>query len=410
MRTLRLLFVPLILALLIAGCDAAGPSETKPAEPPRALTEAEKQVVDSDNRFGLKLFRTLSDDAAGENVFISPLSVSMALGMTLNGAEGETRAAMEEALEHAGLSEAEINKSYRGLIDLLTTLDPEVTLSIANSIWHDQRFAVEPAFIDTNETYFDAQVEALDFTDPGAVDTINSWVSDKTRGKIDKILQSISPDEVMFLINALYFKGTWTNEFDEADTKEEAFTQHDGSTTQVPMMHQEVSLPYFDTEQFRAVDIPYGDSLYSMTVLLPREGHDVDALAANLDQQTWNDWTNRFETRGIDLKLPRFKLEYKEKLNDALKALGMGVAFSCRQANFSGINPDQDLCISKVKHKTFLEVNEEGTEAAAVTSVGVEATSVGGGLMEMHVNRPFVLAIRERHSGTILFIGKVTSL
>jgi serpin B len=158
------------------------------------------------------------------------------------------------------------------------------------------------------------------------------------------------------------------------------------------------------------VDIPYGDSLYSMTVVLPREGHDVDALAANLDQQTWNDWTNRFETRGIDLKLPRFKLEYKEKLNDALKALGMGIAFKCRQANFSSINPNQDLCISKVKHKTFLEVNEEGTEAAAVTSVGVEATSVGGGLMEMHVNRPFVLAIRERHSGTILFIGKVTSL
>ncbi len=410
MRTLRLLFVPLVFALFLAGCDALSPSAPEPAEPPRPLTAAEKQVVDSDNRFGLKLFRTISDDAAGENVFISPLSVSMALGMTLNGAEGETRAAMEQALEHAGLSEAEINASYRGLIDLLTTLDPEVTLSIANSIWHDRRFAVEPAFIDTNETYFDAQVNALDFDDPNAVNPINSWVSDQTRGKIDTILQSISPDEVIFLINALYFKGTWTNEFDEAKTQEEAFTQHDGATTLVPMMHQEVSLPYFDTEQVRAVDIPYGDSLYSMTVLLPREGHTVDELAADLGPQQWADWTSRFETRGIDLKLPRFKLEYNEKLNDALTALGMGVAFTCQQANFNGINPNQDLCISKVKHKTFLEVNEEGTEAAAVTSVGMDATSVGSGLMEMHVNRPFVLAIRERHSGTLLFIGKVASL
>ena len=404
-----LLFV-LLSALLIAGCSLSGPDESTNTAPPRALTAAEKQVVESDNKFGLKLFRTISDEAAGENVFISPTSVSMALGMTLNGAEGETRAAMEEALEHAGLSEAEINESYRGLIDLLTTLDPEVTLSIANSIWHDQRFAVEPDFIDTNETYFDAQVEALDFADPGAVDTINNWVSDKTRGKIETILQSISPQEVMFLINALYFKGTWTYEFDEAETQDEAFTQHDGTTTQVPMMHQETDLPYFETEQFQAVDLPYGDSLYSMTVLLPRDGHDVDALAADLDQEQWADWTSRFETRAIDLKLPRFTMDYKQNLNDALTALGMGIAFNCGQADFTGINANGGLCISRVKHKTFLEVNEEGTEAAAVTLVGVDVTSIGGGPTAVHVNRPFVLAIREQHSGTLLFIGKVNAL
>ena len=407
---MRAFVASLLSVLLLAGCSLTGPDESIQPDPPRALTAAEQQVVASDNQFGLKLFRTLSDEAAGENVFISPMSVSMALGMTLNGAAGETRAAMEQALEHAGLSEAEINESYRGLIDLLTTLDPEVTLAIANSIWHDQRFAVEPDFIDTNETYFDAQVEALDFADPSAVDPINNWVSDKTRGKIETILQQISPSEVMFLINALYFKGTWTYEFDEADTQDEAFTQHDGTPTQVPMMHQETDLPYVQTERFQAVDLPYGDSLYSMTVLLPREGHTADELAADLDAQQWADWTSRFETRGIDLKLPRFQLEYKQKLNEALTALGMGVAFNCNQADFSGINPDEDLCISRVKHKTFLEVNEEGTEAAAVTAVGIETTSVGGGTPRVHVNRPFVLAIRDRHSGTLLFIGKVNAL
>ena len=407
---MRAFVASLLSVLLLAGCSLTGPDESIQPDPPRALTAAEQQVVASDNQFGLKLFRTLSDEAAGENVFISPMSVSMALGMTLNGAADETRAAMEQALEHAGLSEAEINESYRGLIDLLTTLDPEVTLAIANSIWHDQRFGVEPDFIDTNETYFDAQVEALDFADPGAVDPINNWVRDKTRGKIETILQQISPSEVMFLVNALYFKGTWTYEFDEADTQDEAFTQHDGTPTQVPMMHQETDLPYVQTERFQAVDLPYGDSLYSMTVLLPREGHTADELAADLDAQQWADWTSRFETRGIDLKLPRFQLEYEQKLNEALTALGMGVAFDCNQADFSGINPDQDLCISRVKHKTFLEVNEEGTEAAAVAAVGIETTSVGGGTPRVHVNRPFVLAIRDRHSGTLLFIGKVNAL
>ena len=378
-------------------------------DPPRPLTTAERQVSEADNQFGLKLFRALSEAERDENLFISPLSVSMALGMTMNGASGETYAAMQETLELAGLSEEEINTSYQGLIELLTELDPKVIFEIANSIWVREGFAVEPPFIDTSQTYFDAAVREMDFASPATVQAINGWVDEKTHGKIDKIIETIDRDVVMFLINAIYFKGTWTYEFDKAETREEPFTQHDGTTVQVPMMRQETDLPYFHTETFQAVDLTYGDSLFSMTVLLPHEGYDVDDLAAEIDPERWNEWMGQFRTQEVDLRLPRFKLEYEKTLNGVLKALGMEVAFDPNLADFTRINRDGGLFIDYVKHKTFVEVNEEGTEAAAVTVVVIRTTS-GGGTAVMHVDRPFVFALRERHSGTVLFIGKVNAL
>jgi len=401
----------LLMALLSAGCSLTSVENDATLDPiPRALSEHEQSVVQADNQFGLTLFRSISADAPDANTFISPLSVSMALGMTLNGAKGETRAAMEETLALSGLSQDAINTAYRDLIALLEELDPKVTLALANSIWYRDDFSVDPAFIETNQDAFDATVRALHFGRPDALGTINGWVKDNTRGKIEKILDRISSDEVMFLINALYFNGTWTYAFDEAQTEEAPFTQHDGTPTPVPMMHQTTDLPYVETETLQAVDLPYGDSLYSMTVLLPKPGHDVDDVVADLDATQWADWTDRLAPRPIALRLPRFTLEYEKTLNEVLASLGMGIAFDCGQADFAGINPKGGLCISRVKHKTFVEVNEEGTEAAAVTSVGIETTSVGGGATPVHVNRPFALAIRERHSGTILFIGKVNRL
>ena len=399
----------LVLALLLAGCSATGVGADETLSPLRPLSNQEQSVVRADNQFGLDLFQAVSASEPDANTVVSPLSVSMALGMTLNGARDSTRIAMEEALALSGLSPAEINDAYQHLIPLLQELDPEVTFELANSIWYRDGFAVDPVFVETNQEHFDAAVQGLNFSSPDALGTINGWVADHTRGKIDKILDRISPREVMFLINALYFKGTWRYAFEDDQTQEAAFTQHDGSTTQVPMMHQTTDLPYFETETLQAVDLPYGDSLYSMTVLLPKEGHDVDDVVATLDADQWNAWLDQLVPRAIDLRLPRFTLEYKKKLNDVLAALGMGIAFNCKQADFSGINPDEDLCISRVQHKTFIEVNEEGTEAAAVTSVGIRVVSARQGT-PVHVNRPFVLVIRERHSGTLLFIGKVNRL
>lgn len=407
--SLRAVIIVFVVPVYLAGCDLLGPKEKQAAV--RALTGAEEHVVAADHRFGMNLFRALSEEDEQENVFISPLSVSMALGMTMNGADGETYDAMQTTLELNGLSEEDINESYQTLIELLHGLDPEVVFEIANSIWYRQGFQVEPEFIDVNQIHFGADIRELDFGDPGAVDVINGWVDEKTHGKIEEILEEIDPGVVMYLINAIYFNGTWTYEFDPDETQQRPFTHIDGTQSDVPMMAQQADLPYFETDEFEAVDLPYGDSLYSMAVILPREGEDIDALIARLDSETWSDWMGRFRTTDVTLKLPRFKIEYEKELNDVLSALGMEIAFDPGRADLSRIREGGGLWIDYVKHKSFVEVDEEGTEAAAVTVVAIrECAGCGGTSVSMTVNRPFIFSIRERNTGTILFMGKVVSL
>ncbi|MCS3696145.1 serpin B [Salinibacter ruber] len=389
------------------GCDSTGPEDAADAPPPRPLTAAEDQVVDADNAFGLKLLRsTVDTEGTSKNVFLSPISVSMALGMTLNGARAETRAAMEAALEKQDLSPTDINDAYRGLIDLLEGLDPNVEVALANSIWYREGLPVKQAFIDTNRAHFDAEVEALDFADPSASDRINGWVNDKTRGNIEQIVPGrIPPDLVMYLINATYFNGPWRDQFDPSNTAPEPFRRGDGSTVSVPMMEktENVVHPTYQAKQFRAVDIAYGDSLYSMTILLPHKEASVQELIDSLDTETWTQVTEELAPQSLShLQMPKFTLRYEKTLNDVLKDLGMGVAFT-KRANFRGI-ADTSLAIDKAKHKTFLRVDEEGTEASAATSVGIRVTSTPPTFI---VDRPFVVAIREHHSGTILFLGTV---
>lgn len=405
MQTRTLLIIAVLLGLAVAGCSLTGPDETE-RTPPRPLTDAEKQLVQSDNQFGLTLFRAIHDETPEENLFISPLSVSMALGMTLNGAEGETRTAMEETLEHAGLSESEINQAYRDLIDLLTTLDPQVTLALANSIWYRDGIDVRPDFIDTNKEYFDAEVEALDFSDPEASDIINGWVAENTRGNIEKIVDQLSPQDIMYLINALYFKGDWRNPFDEDLTQEATFTGLNGTESTVDMMKREdTTFPVYFGDRLTAVDLPYGDSLYSMTVLLPSEETSVGALAADFDSELWTTVTTNLRPRELSaLEMPKFTLEYEKSLNEMLKDMGMEIAFDPGRADFSGIVEGGGIWVDEVKHKTFIEVDEKGTEAAAVTSVGM-VTSLPPSI---RIDRPFLFVIREQHSGTILFIGQMT--
>ena len=396
-----------LLVFFGLGCDSTGPEDTADAPPPRPLTAAEDQVVDADNAFGLTLLRsTVDTEGASKNVFLSPLSVSMALGMTLNGARGETRAAMEAALEKQDLSPTEINDAYRGLIDLLEGLDPNVEVALANSIWYRKGLPVRHAFIDTNRTHFDAEVAGLDFSAPAASEQINGWVDDETRGNISEIVPSrIPPHIVMYLINATYFKGQWRDQFDPSNTAPEPFHRGDGSTVSVPMMEktEDVVHPTYQTDQFRAVDIAYGDSLYSMTVLLPHEDASVQSVVDSLDAETWRKVTEGLAPQSLSrLQMPKFTLRYEKTLNDVLTDLGMGVAFT-KRANFRDI-ADLSLAIDEVKHKTFLQVDEEGTEASAATSVGIEITSAPPSFV---VDRPFVVAIRENHSGTILFIGTV---
>jgi len=331
----------------------------------------------------------------------------MALAMTWNGAAGTTEQAMRNTLEFGDMSSQEINESFRSLIQLLTSLDPEVQFQIANSIWYRLGFDVEKNFIDINRTYFNAEVRSLDFSLPSAVDVINSWVNENTNGKIKEIIKKIDPEIVMFLINAIYFKGTWTYQFDKDETRDDWFTKPDSSQVSCKLMRQENDFQYFETDDFQAVDLPYGKGRFSMTVILPKPDKSVDSLIAVMNSENWAEWTGSFKKEHGTLLLPRFKLEYEIKLNDVLKALGMEIAFEPGIADFTNINKEGGLYISEVRHKTFVKVDEEGTDAAAVTVVEIGRTSVGPHGFYMKVNRPFLFVIRENSSNTILFMGKI---
>ena len=380
-----------------------------PEKPIRDLTQGEQQIVQSSGDFGFSLFQEIQQTQKDENIFISPISVSMALGMTYNGAAGETARAMQNVLGFGGLSREEINRSYRSLIELLSDVDPQVRFQIANSIWYRLGFEVEPTFIDINKKYFGAEVSGLDFGQPSALETINGWVNANTNGKIEKIIERIDPLTVMFLINAIYFKGTWTYEFKKEQTAEEPFYLADGSETTCQLMKQGNEFLYFEDDEKQVIDMPYGKGAFRMTVILPRPEHSVDELIMKLEAGTWKQWLAALSKKKGIVYLPRFKLKYEKTLNDVLMAMGMGIAFLPGQADFSGISKKNKLYVSRVKHKSFVDVNEEGTEAAAVTLVEIRMTSAGGESYDfvMRVDRPFLFVIREQYSGAILFMGKI---
>ena len=391
-----------ILMAMVLGFFAYGCT----AESARELTGNEQKLVTASNDFGLSLMKEVVAQSDGGNVFISPLSVSFALGMTYNGARGTTEEGMRLALEYGALTTEEINESYRDLIELLCGLDSQVTMEIANSIWVREGFEVLQTFIELTQAYFDAVVEILDFADPSAADTMNAWVAAKTHDKILAIVEApIDPNTVMFLINAIYFKGNWTYQFDPEDTQPAPFHAPAGDTT-VQLMYVHGDLPCYETGRFLAVDLPYGAEKFSMTIFLPKPEVDLDTLVAELDSQNWANWQAAFAVREAEVFLPRFELEYESSLDDVLTALGMGAAFA-GDADFTGINPDGGLFISEVKHKTYVRVNEEGTEAAAVTSVEMGRRIGMPTVFMLRADRPFLFVIHDSHSKALLFMGKM---
>ncbi|MYG81085.1 MAG: serpin family protein [Gemmatimonadetes bacterium] len=339
------------------------------------------------------------------NLFLSPLSASMALGMTMNGAAGETWNQMRSVLGFGGLSEEEINAAYASLLELLVGLDPSVETAIGNSVWTRQGFPVHADFLAAVRESFGAEVAELDFASPTASGRINGWVRNATSGRIEDIVPAVIPaDVVMYLINAIYFKAPWTFRFEPSDTRDAPFHLDDGSTRTVRLMSLRRDLPYLENDRFQAVDLPYGGAAFSMTVVLPQPGLSVDSLLASLDAATWRDMAGGFRERDIEVFLPRFRMAYERTLNDDLAALGMVDAFDHR-ADLSRLSPVGGLWISSVRQKSWVEVSEEGTEAAAATVVTVVESAPPG----IRADRPFLFFIRERLSGTILFAGKVAS-
>ncbi len=408
-KTFPTLIFVCFFGLFASACDSTNPGDTP--EIGRALTEAEQHIIAADNSFGMKLFQALHADAPDENVFISPLSISMALGMTLNGADGDTRDEMAEILEKSGLSEQDINESYLSLIELLSTLDNKVAFDIANSIWYREGFSVKDEFLAKNRTYFLAEIAALDFNKQEAVDEINAWVDTNTNGLIDKIIESIDPETLMYLINAVYFKGDWTYQFDPDFTQEESFFNVNDAPSMVDMMSLRGAFQYYSSDRAAFIDLPYGDSLFTMSIVLPHTTQDMQDLLEGTQQDILTTFDANKAYTTLDVYLPKFQLEYKKSLNQILQTLGIRKAFIAQQADFSRINDERTLYISEAIHKTFIEVSEEGTEAAAVTAIGIGTTSVGDPLPPvMRVDKPFLFIIRENNSGAYLFAGKINTL
>ncbi len=366
-------------------------------------------VVKANTQFGFNLFNEIRKTEQDQNIFISPFSVSVALAMTLNGAAGETEQAMMGTLHLQGITPDSINSSYAQLQQALQTSDPKVTLTIANSLWGNQGIQFTPDFLQRNTQFFNAEISILDFFAPSTLMTINQWVNDRTNGKIPKILDEINANAVLFLINAIYFKGSWQTEFDPANTRDGAFHLANGTKKQVPMMFRSGRYSHYYGDAFQAVNLPYGDGRISMYIFLPARDSSLNTFLGTLSPENWENWMSQFREQEISLRIPKFKLEYGTKeLNDALIALGMGIAFDANRADFSRMasleDLGQNLYIDKVSHKTFIEVNEEGTEAAAVTVVGIVKTSLPP---EFTADRPFFFAIRDNETGTVLFMGTV---
>lgn len=399
-------FSMMVVLMFGSACQKAAIS--KPEED--VLRAFDLAIVERTNDFGFNLYKNLALN--NENIMISPVSVSLALEMAYNGAAGETREEMAKALNIQGIDGETLNKNNQALLYLLTMADPKLRLDIANSIWLQQGFEFSQVFLNTVTQAYQAEAQTLDFSDPRSVDTINKWVKAKTQDAIEEIVvPPIDSQTIMFLINAVYFKGPWTDPFEKEATSDQPFIRGDQQTVMVPMMFKNASFDYFKNANFEALRLPYGEAeRIAMVLFLPDEDSDLNAFQQQLNEKNWSDWMTLFEKKEGAVILPKFKIDYEENLNQALSDLGMGIAFEEGESDFSKMVAEESkdqIKISQVKHKTFIEVDELGTEAAAVTSVEMSLTSMPMNDFELKFDRPFFYAIQDSETGAIIFMGSI---
>ena len=377
--------------------------EETPLEPFNGIAKS-GQLVSANNIFAFSMFKEIADSETEDNFMISPVSASLALGMVYNGAAGETRQAFSNVFNYGNITLEEANLVNQNIIENLTRTASGTTFDIANSLWINNTFPVNENFLETNRAYYFAEVQNKDFSDPKTLSTINNWVSNKTNGKIPIVLDDISTNAVLYAINALYFKSDWKYRFDPQDTKKLPFQLNTGIVQQVDMMTLNKDLKYFSNSVFSSVELPYKNDKYTMILLLPNVEKTTDDIIEIMTNDNWIEWQKSYSTQNLKITIPKFTFSYKKEFNDALINLGLGIAFS-DNANFSGLS-DIPTKISFVLQKTFIDVNEKGTEAAAVTVVGIETTSAGGP-KHFLLDRPFIFAITEKETGSICFMGKV---
>jgi len=367
---------------------------------------AYQELADANKSLAFDLLRKLQDAQADENIFFSPTSISMALSMANNGAAGDTYLEISEALGTHNMIADEVNEAYQSMHHDLENLDAKVKLKIANSTWTKDGFPIKPEFFNVADEYYESKAYTRDFDDIKTVDEINDWAADHTENKIKKVIDKISSDAVMFLMNAIYFKGDWQYKFDKSLTAEADFLVNENQQSTCNMMQTEADFAYYRGDQIQMVDLPYGNGAFSMSIVLPDEGYGLSQLIEDLDQEKWENWIKALNEQGLILQMPSLELEYSKMLKEELKALGMQKAFSRGIADFSHLT-QEPVYIDFVKHDSYLKIDEKGTEAAAVTTVGFVNLSAGPQTPTMRVNRPYLLIIRERSTDNLLFVGKI---
>lgn len=373
------------------------------------MAKISKSVINANSEFAFDIFKQLNTEDADKNIFISPLSISTALTMTYNGAESTTKKAMGEVLGFRDMDINAVNESYNNLLNYLKNVDKKVDLSIANSIWVRQGEEIQAGFLSNNQSQFNAKIAALDFSKDDAANTINQWISNATKSKIDKMLEPpIDSSVIMYLINAIYFKGEWSDQFNPKNTFDHIFKTFDGKEQTVRMMSRKGKVQYAKGDNYKAVKLPYGKGKTSAYFILPDDGIHMNEFIGNISITQWNDIRNNMsEVDEMILQIPKFKMEYGIKnLNDSLQSLGMGEAFGDR-ADFSGIR--EGVYISQVLHKAVIEVNEKGSKAAAATVVAMNKGAAVEPITFI-ADRPFIFFIADDITGTILFMGKLLSV
>ena len=368
------------------------------------LTQEQKALVAKSNDFSFNLYRAIHAADHQKSNITSPLSVAYVLGMLNDGANGNTAKEISQVLGFGATKQA-INEYCKALIDQAPIADPSVILQIANIVAANQDVTLEKDFKNDMQNYYSAEVASLDFSKQSSVDYLNTWCKEKSGGMIPSIIDALSPENLLVLMNAVYFKATWTEKFDEKETQEEVFTKADGSTIKLPMMHRNAQIRYCTNEVYTGIWLPFGSGdRWSMKVLLPEEGKTIDDIVKSLTGESWEN--NYWQHAIVDIKMPRFSTKSDIMLNDMVSKLGAPSIFDPQKADFSLISKNQkQFYVSQMKQKAAIEVNEEGTKTTAVTVSMMTGSNIVNGKGEFHANRPFVYVIQEWSSGAIFFIG-----
>ena len=399
-----ILFIYCLIGVGLSGCqqEKVDPEETLKL---RELSTMEQEVVASSNDFAFHLFAEVNRENPETNLFISPFSVSMALGMAMNGAADSTLRAIHRLVGPADLQPLEINKGYNELSTLLKSIDKRVNYTNSSAFWYRQPLQAKNLFKDISAAYYNAWEEGMDFGHPKSASWINKWVENQTESNVKVMVDDIEEENQMFFTNAVYFKADWAQAFDKNRTAKAPFYQLDGTEVQATTMFaDDAKVIFYQDVEKTMIDLPYGNQQYSMVILLPAKGYSIENLIDGLDAEMLASYYASADTLMLDLRLPKFNIATKLALQPALAAMGMGVAFG-KDANFSNLfEEESNVPLQQMIHHAYVEVNEDGTEAGAST-VGGNVTTVP--LPTISVDQPFVFFIREKHTQAILFAGKM---